>query len=107
MNLSIHKKFIALLMLLAPFLSAEVYAQKTDSNQVVCFVSQLKNPYAFLGMSGDSFELVDGSAWRVAGTTYSYTPNSSSGVLVCPDIKKMFISSTAISIEKSVKKTWQ
>lgn len=106
MNPNIHKKFVFLLILLSTFLSAEVYSQKTDSSQVVCFVSQLKNPYAFLGMSGDSFELADGSAWRVAGTSYSYTPNSSGSVLVCPEIKKMFISSTAISIEKSAKKPW-
>lgn len=96
-------KFLLLIVLL---LSAEVYAQKSDTNQVICYLSQLKNPYAFLGMSGDSFELADGSSWRVAGTAHSYTPNSSSSVLICPDIKKMFISSTAISIEKSAKKPW-
>ncbi len=106
MNSSIHKKLAFFLMLFAPFLSAEVNAQKADANQVVCFVSQLKNPYAFLGMSGGSFELADGSAWRVAGTAYSYTPNSSGSVLICPEIKKMFISSTSISIEKSAKKPW-
>lgn len=106
MNDWIHRLLIASVVLIFAILSAEVYAQKADSNQVICYVSQLKNPYAFLGMAGDHFELSDGTAWRVTGNAYSYTPSSSASVLVCPEIQKMFISNAAITIEKSAKRTW-
>jgi hypothetical protein len=93
-------------VLLLITLSTGVMAQKADSSQVTCYKSQIKNPYSFLGMSGDRFELSDGSSWRVSGNTYTYTSNSSGNILICPELGKMFILNMAITVEKSTQKAW-
>lgn len=86
--------------------SVNSYSQKIESNQIACFKSQLKNPYSFLGMSGDHLELVDGTRWKVTASNYSPTSSSGGAVLICPDLGKMFTLNSALSIEKVTKKPW-
>jgi hypothetical protein len=97
---------LALLLSLFTFFSTCAYSQKGENNQITCFKTQLKNPYSFLGMSGESFELADGTVWKSLSSSYSTVSTSSSSVLVCPELGKMFAYNAAISVERVSKKPW-
>ena len=82
------------------------YSQKADAGQIVCFQSQIKDSSVFIGMSGSTFELTDGTNWKLTASNTSYTSYSSRAVLVCPDLGKMFTLNSAFSVEKTAKKAW-
>lgn len=106
MHYQFPKKIASVALIIFGAYSVNGYCQKGESNQIRCFQSQLKNPYSFLGMSGDNLELVDGTNWKVTVSNYSPTFSSGGAVLVCPDLGKMFMLNSALSIEKSAKKSW-
>ena len=101
------KKIVSIAVLIFGAYAVNGYCQKTESNQIACFKSQLKNSYSFLGMSGENLELVDGTNWKVTASNYSTISSySSRTVLVCPDLGKMFAFDSAFSVEKAAKKPW-
>jgi hypothetical protein len=100
------KKVISVAVLIFGAYSVNGYCQQTGSSQITCFKSQLKNPYSFLGMSGENLELTDGTNWKVTGSNYSPVSSSGGAVLICPELGKMFTLNSALSIEKSAKKPW-
>lgn len=106
MHYPFPKKIVGIALLIFSAYSVNGYCQKTESSQIACFKSQLKNPYSFLGMSGENIELVDGTNWKVTSSNYSAVSSSGGAVLLCPELGKMFTLNSALSIEKSSKKPW-
>lgn len=100
------KKIIRAVALILCAYSINGYCQKTDVNQIVCFQSQIKDSSIFIGTSGSTFELTDGTNWKLTASNTSYTTYSSRAVLVCPDLGKIFALNSAFSVEKTSKKAW-
>ncbi len=106
MHYQFPKKIVSVALIIFGAYSVNGYCQKAESNQIACFQSQLKNPYSFLGMSGENLELVDGTNWKVTASNHSSISSSGGAVLICPALGKMFTLNSALSIEKSAKKPW-
>jgi len=87
--------------------SSNALAQTVDTKQIICYRESIKNPYSFMGFSGDTFQLSDGSSWKVSGGQYqTISPYNGGAVVVCPDWGKLIIGSVAISIQKAIKGSW-
>lgn len=87
--------------------SSNVFAQAVDAKQIICYREAIKNPHSFMGFSGDTFQLSDGSTWKVAGGQYQTISSYNGGaVVVCPDWGKLIIGSVAISIQKANRGSW-
>jgi len=87
--------------------SSNALAQTVDTKQIICYRESIKNPYSFMGFSGDTFQLSDGSSWKVSGGQYqTISPYNGGAVVVCPDWGKLIIGSVAISIQKASKGSW-
>ena len=87
--------------------SSNSAAQTVDSKQIICHRESIKNPYSFMGFSGDTFQLSDGSSWKVASGQYqTISPYNGGNVVVCPDWGKLIIGSAAISIQRANKGSW-